>query len=416
MCTGGFGGAPKFPPSMALEFLLRHAARSGSARSREMVAITCERMARGGMYDQLAGGFARYSVDAGWVVPHFEKMLYDNALLARVYVHWWRLTGDPLARRIAIETCDWMLTDLLTAGGRLRLVARCRHRGSRRPVLRLDARTRSGRCRRDLRCHDGGTFEDGTSVLQLLARPGRRRRSTQRSGRACSSFASQRAGLVGTTRWSRPGTALRSRLSPRSACCSTGPTWSRRQRVRRAAVDRHLVDGRLRRVSRGRGRRGAGRCARGLWRRGGGPARVASGDRRAALARRRLASCSTSRLRGSATATAGSSTPPTTPSGWCDGRRIRPTVRRRRGSPPIAAALFTSAALTGRAEHRDAASTALGTAANLVERFPRFAGWSAAACGGAARRSARDRRRRRPRACGARAPDDLAWGRGGDRR
>ena len=84
-----------------------------------MAEGTCEAMARGGMYDQLGGGFARYSVDAGWVVPHFEKMLYDNALLARVYAHLWRRTGSALARRVAEETCDWMLRELRTAEGGL---------------------------------------------------------------------------------------------------------------------------------------------------------------------------------------------------------------------------------------------------------------------------------------------------------
>jgi uncharacterized protein YyaL (SSP411 family) len=121
--TGGFGGAPKFPPSMVLEFLLR---QTESARQRngeppstalEMVEGTADGMARGGMYDQLAGGFARYSVDAGWVVPHFEKMLYDNALLARVYAHLWRRTGSALARRVARETCAWMIAELGTPEG-----------------------------------------------------------------------------------------------------------------------------------------------------------------------------------------------------------------------------------------------------------------------------------------------------------
>ena len=108
---GGFGGAPKFPPSMVLEFLLRHTERGGpgAAQALAMTEGTAEAMARGGMYDQLAGGFARYSTDAGWVVPHFEKMLYDNALLARVYAHLWRRTGSALARRVAAETCQWML-------------------------------------------------------------------------------------------------------------------------------------------------------------------------------------------------------------------------------------------------------------------------------------------------------------------
>ncbi|HEY7432574.1 MAG TPA: thioredoxin domain-containing protein [Streptosporangiaceae bacterium] len=117
---GGFGGAPKFPPSMVCEFLLRHSERPDAADGVTALAMasgTAAAMARGGMYDQLGGGFARYSVDAGWVVPHFEKMLYDNALLARVYAHLWRRTGDPLGSRVAQETCDWMIRELRTADG-----------------------------------------------------------------------------------------------------------------------------------------------------------------------------------------------------------------------------------------------------------------------------------------------------------
>ncbi|MFD8405816.1 thioredoxin domain-containing protein [Streptomyces anulatus] len=114
---GGFGGAPKFPPSMAVEFLLRHHARTGSEGALQMAADTCSAMARGGIYDQLGGGFARYSVDREWVVPHFEKMLYDNALLCRVYAHLWRATGSDEARRIALETADFMVRELRTAEG-----------------------------------------------------------------------------------------------------------------------------------------------------------------------------------------------------------------------------------------------------------------------------------------------------------
>jgi uncharacterized protein len=119
---GGFGQAPKFPPSMVLEFLLRSSERAGRGddehgQALAMVTGTCAAMARGGMYDQLAGGFARYSVDAAWTVPHFEKMLYDNALLARVYAHLWRRTGDPLARRVAQETCGWLVRELGTPAG-----------------------------------------------------------------------------------------------------------------------------------------------------------------------------------------------------------------------------------------------------------------------------------------------------------
>jgi uncharacterized protein YyaL (SSP411 family) len=120
---GGFGGAPKFPPSTVLEFLLRHSERApGPAAgtpedAMAMVRVTAEAMARGGIYDQLGGGFARYSVDADWIVPHFEKMLYDNAQLARVYAHWWRRSGSDLAARVAGQTCDWMIADLRTADG-----------------------------------------------------------------------------------------------------------------------------------------------------------------------------------------------------------------------------------------------------------------------------------------------------------
>ncbi|MFJ6246457.1 MULTISPECIES: thioredoxin domain-containing protein [unclassified Streptomyces] len=114
---GGFGGAPKFPPSMVLEFLLRHHARTGSEGALQMVSDTCEAMARGGIYDQLGGGFARYAVDRTWTVPHFEKMLYDNALLCRVYAHLWKATGSDLARRVALETADFLVRELRTPEG-----------------------------------------------------------------------------------------------------------------------------------------------------------------------------------------------------------------------------------------------------------------------------------------------------------
>ena len=114
--AGGFGAAPKFPPTSVLEFLLRRGA-SGDAQALAMAEQTCEAMARGGMYDQIGGGFARYSVDADWVVPHFEKMLYDNALLLRNYVHLWVLTGSNLARRVAIATADFLLREMQTESG-----------------------------------------------------------------------------------------------------------------------------------------------------------------------------------------------------------------------------------------------------------------------------------------------------------
>ena len=130
---GGFGGAPKFPPASALEFLLRRG-------ETEMTAATLHAMASGGMYDQVGGGFARYSVDARWLVPHFEKMLYDNALLARAYLHGWQVTGEPLFRRVCEETLEWAAARDARARGRLLLRPGRRLRGRGGPLLRLDAR------------------------------------------------------------------------------------------------------------------------------------------------------------------------------------------------------------------------------------------------------------------------------------
>lgn len=115
--AGGFGGAPKFPPSMTLEFLLRHYLQSGEAMALYMAEHTLEKMADGGMYDQIGGGFARYATDTHWLVPHFEKMLYDNALLARVYLHAFQITGKPFYRRIVEETLDFVARELRHPAG-----------------------------------------------------------------------------------------------------------------------------------------------------------------------------------------------------------------------------------------------------------------------------------------------------------
>jgi uncharacterized protein YyaL (SSP411 family) len=203
---GGFGPAPKFPPSMDLEFLLRHAGRRRLERARDAGAAPAEptlsveddsgvralaaagrtlrAMAHGGTYDQLAGGFARYAVDAAWVVPHFEKMLYDNALLARVYLHWWRLTGDATGARVALETCDWMLAALRTAAGGLASSwdADTPIRGADGAVHGVEGYTYvwtpgqlgdvlgesdAAWAAQLLRVTPGGTFERGASTLQL---------------------------------------------------------------------------------------------------------------------------------------------------------------------------------------------------------------------------------------------------------
>jgi len=114
---GGWGDAPKFPQPMVIEFLLRYHHATDDPRALEMVTVTLEAMARGGIYDQLGGGFHRYATDAQWRVPHFEKMLYDNAQLARVYSHAWQVTGDPLFRSIAEETLDYVAREMSSAEG-----------------------------------------------------------------------------------------------------------------------------------------------------------------------------------------------------------------------------------------------------------------------------------------------------------
>ncbi len=177
--NAGFGSAPKFPPSMVLEWLLRHAARTGSARALEMAGDTCTAMARGGIYDQLGGGFARYSVDASWVVPHFEKMLYDNALLLRAYLHWWRQTGDPLGERVARETADFLLAEMRTEQGGFASALDADSEGREgafyvwTPASLVEALgPDDGAWAAELLSvtHEG-TFEQGESTLQLRADP-----------------------------------------------------------------------------------------------------------------------------------------------------------------------------------------------------------------------------------------------------
>ncbi|MEV7418212.1 thioredoxin domain-containing protein [Streptomyces sp. NPDC089919] len=177
---GGFGGAPKFPPSMVVEFLLRHHARTGAEGALQMAADTCEAMARGGIYDQLGGGFARYAVDRAWVVPHFEKMLYDNALLCRVYAHLWRATGSDLARRVALETADFMVRELRTKeGGFASALDADSDDGTGKHVEGAYYAWTPAQLADVLGAEDGelaaayygvteeGTFEHGSSVLQL---------------------------------------------------------------------------------------------------------------------------------------------------------------------------------------------------------------------------------------------------------
>ncbi len=257
--TGGFGGAPKFPPSMVLEFLLRHHERTGSATALRMATLTCERMARGGMYDQLAGGFARYSVDAGWVVPHFEKMLYDNALLLRVYAHLARITGSALALRVADETAAFLLRDLRTAEGGFASALDADTEGVEgktyawtpaelEDVLGADDGAWAARL---FSVTAAGTFEHGASTLQLLADPDDPAR-----------WATVRAALL-VARDKRPQPARDDKVITAwnglaiVALAEGGAALDRPEWIAAAAaaaellLARHVVDGRLRRSSRG---------------------------------------------------------------------------------------------------------------------------------------------------------------------
>jgi uncharacterized protein YyaL (SSP411 family) len=178
---GGFGDAPKFPPSMVCEFLLRHHERTGSPVALSMVETTAQRMARGGIVDQLGGGFARYSVDERWVVPHFEKMLYDNALLLRCYAHLARVSAasGPLARRVARETARFLLRELRTDHGGFASSLDADAAGVEGSTyvwtpssLVETLGAEDGRWAASLfAVTPGGTFEHGTSVLQLPADP-----------------------------------------------------------------------------------------------------------------------------------------------------------------------------------------------------------------------------------------------------
>lgn len=115
--NGGFGSAPKFPPAMTLEFLLRTYYRTGNAEALDIVSATCRKMAQGGIYDQLGGGFHRYSTDSKWLVPHFEKMLYDNALLSRLYLHHFQVSQEDQSRRVAEGVFDYVIREMTSPEG-----------------------------------------------------------------------------------------------------------------------------------------------------------------------------------------------------------------------------------------------------------------------------------------------------------
>ncbi|WP_204806578.1 thioredoxin domain-containing protein [Mycobacterium riyadhense] len=255
---GGFGAAPKFPPSALLEALLRNYERTGSSAALQAVSRIGSAMARGGIYDQLAGGFARYSVDKAWVVPHFEKMLYDNALLLRAYAHWARRTGDRLARRVTAQTARFLLDDLADAD-------------MFTSSLDADADGREGstyvwtpgQLTEVLGDNDGrwaaevfgvsraGTFEHGTSVLQLRADPddvGRLERVRRELLAARRTRIQPGRDDKVVTAWN--GLAITG-LAEASVALQAPELAEVARRCATALLDLHVVDGRLRRASLG---------------------------------------------------------------------------------------------------------------------------------------------------------------------
>ncbi len=394
---GGFGGAPKFPPSMVLEFLLRHferAAGPDADRALAMAEATADAMARGGMYDQLAGGFARYSVDADWVVPHFEKMLYDNALLARVYAHLWRRTGSPLARRVAGETCEWLMAELRTPEGGFASALDADSDGAEGAfyVWTPDQLTAvlgpedGGYAAGVFGVTEAGTFEHGASVLQLRADPA----DAGRLARVRTSLLAARALRT------RPGrddkvVAAWNGLAI-AALADTGTLLDRPDFVAAATAAAellaalHVTDGRLARTSRdGRASSTAGvlddyGCvAAGLIALAGATAADDAAD--AASAGRWLALAG--ELLDTVLTRFGTGT-----GGFYDtaddSERLiyRPSDVADGPSPSgtfaVADALLSYAALTGSAGHRDAAIGALAAVPALAARFPRAAGWGLA--------------------------------------
>ncbi len=387
---GGFGRAPKFPPSSVLEFLLRATARNPDVGALAMVERTAEAMARGGIYDQLGGGFARYSTDAGWIVPHFEKMLYDNGLLLRAYLHLWRQTGSDLAARVVRETVAFLLRDLLTEqGGFASALDADTPDGSGTGVEGLTYVWTPAELVEVLGDDDGawaarlfdvtpdGTFEHGRSVLQLLVDPAEPDRLER-----------VRAALF-EARQHRPQPARDEKVVAAwngftiSALVEAGalfgePEWvAAAVRAAELLRDTHLVDGRLRRVSR------AGVV--------GSPAGVL--DDHGAVAAAFLAVHQVTG--GIAWLTEAEGLLETALTRFADGEGgfhdtaddAEVLVRRPQdvtdgatpsGTALVAGALLTYAALTGSMRHREAAEAAIARVAPLFAENARFAGESAA--------------------------------------
>ncbi|PID96410.1 MAG: hypothetical protein CSA84_05035 [Actinomycetales bacterium] len=406
---GGFGRAPKFPPSMVLEFLLRHHARTGSGDALTIVDSTCEAMARGGIYDQLAGGFARYAVDPGWVVPHFEKMLYDNAQLARVYLHWWRATGSRLGERVARETCDFILTELGTDTGGFASSLDADTDGIEglTYVWTPDELTAAlgpvdgARAAELLSVTAKGTFEHGRSTLQLRSDPEDESwwasvRDRLRRVRDRRSQPARDDKVV--TSWN--GLAIAA-LAEAAVLLDEPRYLDAAIRAADYILDQHVVAGRLRRSSLG-GMTGTplavaddhGNLAEGLL-----ALHQATGDGGWLAAAGSLLDAVLDRYTDSDAGTAGNTADNADSASSADradraagivfdtpvdGETLvaRPHSAADNAEPSgqssVAAAMVTYAALTGSVRHADFADAALAVGGATAQRDPRFAGWTLA--------------------------------------
>ncbi|RNL82568.1 thioredoxin domain-containing protein [Halostreptopolyspora alba] len=388
--NGGFGGAPKFPPSMVLSFLVSQDARErrtrgatgGDRRALDMAMGTAEAMARGGMYDQIGGGFARYSVDAGWVVPHFEKMLYDNAQLVRAYTRLWRTTGDDLCRRVALETADWMVRGLRTPEGGFASALDADSEGEEgryyvwtpeqlREVLGQEDGTWAAGV---FGVTDAGSFERGTSVLRLREDPD----DWERYARVRAALLAARDERVPPERddkvvaaWN--GLAIAG-LAEAGALFDRPDLVEHARTAARLLVEVHEVEGRMRRTSRdGVVGPSAGvledyaDVADGLL-----ALHAVTGDPEWVPVAGRLLDVVLERF-------------PDGKGGFYDTADDAEELFSRPQDPTdnvtpsgqfaAAGALLTYAGLTGSTLHREAAEAALAPAITLAEKAPRFAGW-----------------------------------------
>jgi uncharacterized protein YyaL (SSP411 family) len=372
---GGFDGAPKFPPSMVLELLRRRG-------EQEMLTRTLDAMARGGIYDQLGGGFARYSVDAGWVVPHFEKMLYDNAQLLGLYAR----HGGPLGQRVARETADFLLRELRTSEGGFASALDADSEGVEgkfyvwTPAELEDALgpDDGAWAARALSVTEQGTFEHGSSVLQRLAEPD----DPERFDRVRARLFEHRSSRVRPARDDKVVAAWNGLAI--TGLCDAGLRLGEPAYVDAAVATGellwrvHMVDGRLRRVSRD----GVVGAPAGVLEDHGCVAAgflslvQATGDAAWLSRATSLLDQAVERFRAE-------------DGGFFDTASDAETLVARPRDPSDNAspsglsamvhALVDAHALIGEGRYRQVAEEALATVGTLAERAPRFVGWSLAA-------------------------------------